>query len=86
VIVLGGYPKDPHAPGLSYDVPGYIGPRELLERYMGGEVVTRTDALLDESEFIIVGQSEFSSRDRDRLRWMIEHLETVDGKPERIRE
>lgn len=79
MIVLGGYPKDPQ-----YDHPGYIGPRDLYERYMRGEVVTRTDVLLDTSEFIVVPASEFDDRNRDRIRWMTENLELVDGQPQRI--
>ena len=69
MIICGGYPSGP-----TYDHPGYIGPSDLLERYRRGEVVTRTDALLDQSEWIIVPASEFSDHDRDRLRWMTEHL------------
>lgn len=79
MIVCGGYPKDP-----AYDHLGYLGPRDLLERYRAGEVVTRTDALMDQSEFITVKASEFPKHDMDRLRWMTEHLERVDGEVQRV--
>lgn len=75
MIILGGYPDE---------TPGYFGPRETLERYQRGEVVTRTDVLMDQSEFIVVPASEFSRHDHDRLKWMTENLELVDGKPERV--
>lgn len=75
MIIFGGEPKP--------EYPGYIGPRETYERYVRGEVVTQTDVLCDQSEFIMV--TDFPNHDRDRLWWMVEHLETVDGKPQRIK-
>ncbi|BCI54921.1 hypothetical protein NIIDNTM18_41990 [Mycolicibacterium litorale] len=60
--------------------PGYIGPVHIYDRYMSGEVVTRTDALTDQSKFVA---RPMSAHDRKRLRWMLDNLELVDGKPER---
>lgn len=74
MIIVSGYPDA---------TPGYMGPRDLLERYRAGEVVTRTDALLDQSEFVIVPESQFGGRDLNRLKWMTENLERVDGRVER---
>lgn len=76
MIVCGGG----HPDGLI----GYIGPRELYDRYMAGEVVTRTDALFDQSEFVILPESEIGAENRRRLWWMIEHLQRIDGEVRRI--
>lgn len=61
---------------------GYCGPRETFDRYMAGEVVTRTEGLTDQSEFVI---RDMAVRDQNRLRWMLENLELVDGQPQRRR-
>lgn len=50
---------------------GYCGPVDTYDRYMAGEVVTRTDCLTDLSEFVV---RPMDLRDQDRLRWMLANL------------
>lgn len=64
-------------------LPGYMGPRDLLERYQRGEIVTSTDALMDQSEWIVVGEDVLDNRSRARLKWMTENLERVNGEVRR---
>lgn len=59
---------------------GYCGPVDTYDRYMAGEVVTRTDCLTDLSEMVV---RPMDLRDQNRLRWMLANLETVAGEPRR---
>lgn len=53
--------------------PLYVGPVDIYDRYMSGEVVTQTDLLKDQSPWTV---KKMHKRDSDRLRWMLDNLET----------
>lgn len=57
------------------DPPLYVGPINIYDRYMAGEVVTQTDLLTDQSQWTV---KKMSKRDADRLRWMLNNLETQE--------
>ena len=60
---------------MSDDQVPYVGPANIYDRYMRGEVLTTTDAVTDESEWVI---RMMGTRDCRRLWWMLEHPMTDD--------
>ena len=57
------------------DPPLYVGPENIHTRYMAGQVVTQTDLLDDMSPWTV---QKMTQRDADRLRWMLNNLETQE--------
>lgn len=56
------------------DLLPYVGPGDVLDRFLAGEIVTPTDALTDESEWVIRALHPAQSR---RLRWMLHTTQNI---------
>ena len=55
----------------------YVGPVNIYDRYMRGEVITRNDLLTDQSEWMI---RAMDARDYRRLRWMLDNMKEADDE------